>query len=124
MSSRPKILIVDDEDGIRESLSSILRDEQYTVDAVASGGEALERITSGEFEVVLLDIWLPGMDGLETLARIQEIPFADRPVVVIISGHGIATIHDVPNVGELVGRLVAEYRAACAVPASPAVAVS
>ena len=40
------------------------------------------------YEVVLLDVWLPGMDGLETLARIQEIPFADRPEVVIISGHG------------------------------------
>ena len=38
--------------------------------------------------MVLLDVWLPGMDGLETLARIQEIPFADRPEVVIISGHG------------------------------------
>ena len=37
---------------------------------------------------MLLDIWLPGMDGMETLARIQEIPFADRPVVVMISGHG------------------------------------
>src|SRR5207247_827388 len=36
----------------------------------------------------LLDVWLPGMDGMETLARIQEIPFADRPEVVIISGHG------------------------------------
>ena len=40
------------------------------------------------YDVVLLDVWLPGMDGLETLARIQEIPFADRPEVVIISGHG------------------------------------
>ena len=40
------------------------------------------------YELVLLDIWLPGMDGLETLARIQEIPFAERPVVVMISGHG------------------------------------
>jgi two-component system, NtrC family, nitrogen regulation response regulator NtrX len=37
---------------------------------------------------VLLDIWLPGMDGMEVLARIQEIPFAERPVVVMISGHG------------------------------------
>ena len=40
------------------------------------------------YDVVLLDIWLPGMDGMEVLARIQEIPFADRPVVVMISGHG------------------------------------
>ena len=37
---------------------------------------------------MLLDVWLPGIDGMETLARIQEIPFADRPVVVMISGHG------------------------------------
>ena len=37
---------------------------------------------------MLLDIWLPGMDGLEALARIQEMPFAERPVVVMISGHG------------------------------------
>ena len=37
---------------------------------------------------MLLDIWLPGMDGMEVLARIQEIPFAERPVVVMISGHG------------------------------------
>ena len=42
----------------------------------------------GGFELVLLDIWLPGMDGMEVLARIQEIPFAERPVVVMISGHG------------------------------------
>ena len=45
-------------------------------------------LPGGGFELVLLDIWLPGMDGMETLARIQEIPFADRPVVVMISGHG------------------------------------
>ena len=40
------------------------------------------------YDVVLLDVWLPGIDGMETLARIQEIPFADRPEVVMISGHG------------------------------------
>jgi two-component system, NtrC family, nitrogen regulation response regulator NtrX len=86
MSASPKILIVDDEAGIRESLASILRDEHYTVDAVESAELALERIAADSFAVVLLDVWLPGMDGMEALSRIQS--FAQPPLVIIISGHG------------------------------------
>jgi two-component system nitrogen regulation response regulator NtrX len=86
MSASPKILIVDDEAGIRESLSSILRDERYSVEAVESAELALERLTSGTVEVVLLDVWLPGMDGMEALSRIQSLP--QPPSVIIISGHG------------------------------------
>ena len=48
----------------------------------------LEDLARNNYDVILLDVWLPGMDGLETLARIQEIPIDDRPEVVIISGHG------------------------------------
>ncbi|MBZ5527730.1 MAG: sigma-54 dependent transcriptional regulator [Acidobacteriia bacterium] len=80
------ILIVDDEEGIRESLGSILRDEGYHAEAVASGEEALQRLAAGDVEVVLLDIWLKGIDGLETLGRIQSL--AHPPAVIIISGHG------------------------------------
>jgi two-component system, NtrC family, nitrogen regulation response regulator NtrX len=86
MTAQRKILIVDDEAGIRESLSSILRDEHYSVDAVASAEEALERIRLENIEVVLLDIWLPGIDGMEALSRIQGTP--DAPAVIMISGHG------------------------------------
>jgi two-component system nitrogen regulation response regulator NtrX len=86
MSSKPKILIVDDEAGIRESLGSILRDERYEVSAVGSAEEALEQIPTGDFEVVLLDVWLPGIDGMEALGRIQATPRA--PAVIMISGHG------------------------------------
>jgi two-component system nitrogen regulation response regulator NtrX len=79
-------LVVDDEDGIRESLSSILVDEGYHVEAVGSAEAALERAAAGDIEVVLLDVWLPGIDGLEALSRLQA---ATRPpAVIMISGHG------------------------------------
>jgi two-component system nitrogen regulation response regulator NtrX len=83
-----RILIVDDEPGIRDSLAGVLEDEGYSCSTVGSGEDCLAALARESFEAVLLDVWLPGMDGLETLSRIQEIPFADRPEVVIISGHG------------------------------------
>jgi two-component system nitrogen regulation response regulator NtrX len=86
MNAHGKILIVDDEAGIRESLGSILRDEHYTVDAVESGEAGLQRIAAGGFDVVLLDVWLPGIDGMEALTRIQALENA--PAVIMISGHG------------------------------------
>jgi len=86
MTSRSYLLVVDDEAGIRESLTSILKDEGYQVDAVASGEEALARANSGDFDVVLLDVWLPGIDGLQTLSRIQAMQ--RPPAVIMISGHG------------------------------------
>lgn len=86
MTVHPRILIVDDEEGIRESLASILRDERYSVDTVGSGEDALTLIAKSDFQVVLLDIWLPGMDGMEALTRIQDLP--RPPAVIMISGHG------------------------------------
>jgi len=83
-----RVLIVDDEPGIRESLSGVLEDEGFEVSAVESGELCLEELKRRTFEVVLLDIWLPGMDGLETLGRIHEIPQPEQPAVVMISGHG------------------------------------
>jgi two-component system nitrogen regulation response regulator NtrX len=83
-----RILVVDDEPGIRQSLSGVLEDEGYHVEAVESGEACLAALPGADFELVLLDIWLPGVDGMEVLARIQEIPAAERPVVVVISGHG------------------------------------
>jgi two-component system nitrogen regulation response regulator NtrX len=83
-----RILVVDDEPGIRQSLGGVLEDEGYAVEAVESGEACLAALPGAGFELVLLDIWLPGMDGLDALARIQEMPFSERPVVVMISGHG------------------------------------
>ena len=83
-----RILVVDDEPGIRQSLCGVLEDDGYVCSAVESGEECLTEVARQPFDIVLLDVWLPGMDGLETLAQIQEIPLPDRPEVVIISGHG------------------------------------
>ena len=82
----PAILIVDDEPGVRSSLGGVLRDEGYDVDAVDSGEACLERLTHESYDVVVLDIWLPGMDGLATLARMRERQIDVQ--VVVISGHG------------------------------------
>src|SRR5207244_8979640 len=80
------ILIVDDESAIRESLQGVFEDEGYTATAAASGEAGLEAVRAKAFDVILLDIWLPGMDGLETLQRVRELENA--PEVIIISGHG------------------------------------
>ncbi len=80
------ILVVDDESGVRSSLAGILGDEGYRVSAVGSGEEALAALGARRFDLVLLDVWLPGADGLEVLERIREAD-AELPVLVI-SGHG------------------------------------
>ena len=80
------ILIVDDERGIRETLSAVLRDEGFAADAVASGEECLKAVGRRAYGCVLLDVWLPGINGLETLRLMRD---ADcDAAVVIISGHG------------------------------------
>jgi two-component system, NtrC family, nitrogen regulation response regulator NtrX len=83
-----KVLIVDDEPGIRESLTGVLEDEGFAAHAVASGEECLSESAGGEYEVVLLDVWLPDIEGLEVLNRLEAEGGAERPAVVMISGHG------------------------------------
>jgi two-component system, NtrC family, nitrogen regulation response regulator NtrX len=80
------ILVVDDEPSIRSTLGGILEDEGYRVTAAASGGEGLRRFADETPDLVVLDIWMEGMDGLEVLAEIKRV----RPeaAVVMISGHG------------------------------------
>src|SRR6266550_3055896 len=82
----PSILLVDDEPGVRSALGGVLRDEGYEVDAVDSGEACLERLGRQAYDVVVLDIWLPGMDGLATFARMRERQIESQ--VVMISGHG------------------------------------
>src|SRR6266705_6591760 len=80
------ILIVDDERGIRETLTAVLRDEGFAAEAVESGEECLQALGRRAYGCVLLDVWLPGIDGLETLRQIRDSN--SDAAVVIISGHG------------------------------------
>jgi two-component system, NtrC family, nitrogen regulation response regulator NtrX len=84
--ARNSILLVDDEIGIQQSLRAVLTEEGYQVDTVGNGEECLALLENESFELILLDIWLPGMDGLQTLEAIQRTKVDS--VVVMISGHG------------------------------------
>src|SRR5437016_13385846 len=80
------ILIVDDEEPILTSLTSILQDEGYEVVVAKNGVEALRVYTMDPPDLMLLDIWMPELDGMETLRRIRElVPMAQ---VIMLSGHG------------------------------------
>ena len=80
------ILIVDDEVSILNSLSSILEDEGYDVSVAKSGMEALKHCAMNPPELMMLDIWMPEMDGLETLKRLREL--VPNTQVMMMSGHG------------------------------------
>lgn len=80
-----RIMIVDDEEPIRDSLQGLFEDEGYLVVSAASGEEAMARLRKQSVDCVLLDIWMPGIDGLETLSRIHQVD-ANLPVIMM-SGH-------------------------------------
>jgi two-component system nitrogen regulation response regulator NtrX len=80
------VLIVDDEAGIRRTLAAVLEDEGFAVETAESGEACLAAFEHRVFSCVLLDIWLPGMDGMETLERLKAA--YPETAVIMISGHG------------------------------------
>ncbi|MCB1049383.1 MAG: sigma-54-dependent Fis family transcriptional regulator [Acidobacteria bacterium] len=82
-----RIVVCDDEPSIRKTLSEVLGDEGFTCESVASGEALLNHLKSAEqrIDLVLLDVWLPGMDGVETLSKLREMGF--KMPVIVISGH-------------------------------------
>lgn len=81
-----KVLIIDDEKSIRRTLREILEYEKYQVDEAADGAEGLGMIQKGKYDIILCDIKMPKMDGIEVLDKIMQLS-SDTPVVMI-SGHG------------------------------------
>ena len=80
-----KILIVDDEQSIRSTLAKILEDEGHRTAVSESGEEALAQAARDEFDLIILDLWLPGVDGMTVLEKFRA---AGAPPVIVISGHG------------------------------------
>ncbi len=80
------ILIIDDERAIQATLKGVLEDEGYRVSVVGSAAEALAGLADEAPDLIFLDIWMPGMDGLEALAEIKQRQ--PESAVVMISGHG------------------------------------
>ncbi|MBL7836402.1 MAG: sigma-54-dependent Fis family transcriptional regulator [Bacteroidetes bacterium] len=86
----PKILVIDDEKPIRDALHNILTTEHYEVDIVENGKKGLDMLKDNGYDVVLCDIKMPGMDGLEVMAKAAEI--SPEVPFILISGHGTIEI--------------------------------
>jgi len=88
MSKMPRILVVDDEEAMRESLNDWLKEDGYEVGLAAGGLEAIDMVRDEPWEVILLDLKMPGMDGLETLKHLKEV----RPDAEILMMTAYATV--------------------------------
>jgi DNA-binding NtrC family response regulator len=84
--NKPHVLIVDDEENIRFTLSEALDSLPASIDSAANGQEALDKVEQQVYSIILLDLRMPGMDGMQVLERLRE----SRPEipVVIITAHG------------------------------------
>lgn len=80
-----QILIVDDEKNIRESIAGILQDEGFSISTANDGKQAIAAVQDEKPDLVLLDIWMPGMDGIETLKQLKALH--DDLQIVMMSGH-------------------------------------
>ena len=83
--AKERVLVVDDEEGVRSTLANVLRDEGYAVDVVESGEGCLDMVRRRAYHALLLDVWLPGRDGLSVLEEVAALP--SPPRIIMISGH-------------------------------------
>lgn len=90
MAEKPKVLVVDDDAGIRETMADILTLEGYDVTLAANGEEAVAIIQQDRFNVALLDIRMPGMNGVEALKAIKALNPTIR--VIMITGFDVGEL--------------------------------
>ena len=112
-----RILVVDDDEGVREAIKMTLEYDGYKCLFARSGQEGLDRVATDSPELVLLDVKMPGMDGLEVLRRMRKR--GDVAPVIVISGHGTIST----AVGSEVSSALAKASSIWPISSSPCMAV-
>ena len=87
MTENRKILVVDDDESIRVMVERVLRREQYQVDSARDGFEAIERLTQNDYDAILLDLMMPGLDGFAVLDYLEEHRPELESSVIIMSAN-------------------------------------
>ncbi|HVR38436.1 MAG TPA: response regulator [Thermoanaerobaculia bacterium] len=87
LQSEARVLVVDDDSSIRRLLGTIIRRENLEVDCVADGAVAIEKLQECEYDVILLDLMMPRVDGFEVIDYIKTNPPARKPVVLVITAY-------------------------------------
>ncbi len=84
-SHTARVLLVDDEERFRTTMGKLLRKRGFEVEEAGSGHEAMVRLQQGDVDVIVLDVKMPGMDGIQTLAKIKSLD--PLPEVIVLTGH-------------------------------------
>lgn len=103
MTQVPKVLIVDDDDGIRSLLSAVCKRVGYDCDNAEDGSVALEKMRSESFDVVLLDLMMPKVNGYQVIDALREME--DRPQVIVVTAQGAKTTTGIED-GEVVRAVI------------------
>ena len=85
--SRPRALVADDDPSIRQLLCTIVRRERFDVDSVADGAQAIEKLRQHEYDIILLDLMMPRVDGFDVIDYLKENPPTTKPVVLVITAY-------------------------------------
>lgn len=107
-AGRQRVLVVDDEASIRDLLSKTLMSDEYEVDLSSDGQSALERLRSGSYDLLIIDLKMPGMDGLSVIREARRLR-AELPVLVITGYSTESTAIDALNLG-VAGYLTKPFR--------------
>ena len=91
----PRFLVADDDITVRQLVSTFVRREGYAIDAVSDGEDAIERLRTGEYAVILLDLMMPRMDGFAVIDYLKTHPLPRKPLVLVITAYADQRFKDV-----------------------------